>query len=133
MQVTQKDELQGRSGGNISTGGGFAMNNHKNGGNKVSMRRWSKRASPVLIAATAAAIMYFSAATFAAAQKEGGLLRAGNGPGPAANGTGPGCNIIPPLASIGTKVDISQFPPAHSPTNPPLAGPSPFLKSRKFA
>src|SRR5882762_3984834 len=105
MQVTQKDEHQGRSGGNMSTGGRFAMNNHKNGANNVSMKRWAKRASPVLIAATAAAIMYLSAATFAAAQEEGRLLRAGNGPGPAANGPGPGCNIIPPLASIGTKVD----------------------------
>ncbi len=132
MQVTQRDEHQGRSGGNMSTGGGFAMNNHKNGGNNVSSKRWSKRASPVLIAATAAAIMYFSAATFAAAQEEGGLLRAGNGPGPAANGTGPGCNIIPPLASIGTKVDISEFPPADSLTNPDLAGPVQLLKSGKF-
>jgi hypothetical protein len=132
MQVTQKDEHQGCPDGNISTGGGFAMNNHKSGGNNVSMRRWSKRASPVLIAATAAAIIYFSAATFAVAQEKGGLLRAGNGPGPAANGPGPGCNIIPPLASIGTKVDISQFPPADSLTNPDLAGPVQLLKSGKF-
>src|ERR1700745_2887778 len=63
---------------------------------------------------------------------EGRLLRAGNGPGPAANGPGPGCNIIPPLASIGTKVDISQFPPADSLTNPDLAGPVQLLKSGKF-
>src|ERR1700741_2346005 len=132
MQVTQKDEHQGRPDGNISTGGGFAMNNHKNGRNNVSMRRWSKRASPVLIAATAAAIIYFSAATLAAAQEKGGLLRAGNGPGPAANGPVPGCNTIPPLASIGTKVDISQFPPADSLTNPDLAGPVQLLKSGKF-
>jgi hypothetical protein len=60
------------------------------------------------------------------------LLRAGNGPGPAANGPGPGCNVIPPLASIGTKVDISQFPPADSLTDPELAGPVQFLKSGKF-
>jgi len=65
-------------------------------------------------------------------QEEGGLLRAGNGPGPAANGPGPGCNVIPPLASIGTKVDISQFPPADSLTDPELAGPVQFLKSGKF-
>ncbi len=132
MQVTQKDKHQGRSGGNMSTGGGFAMNNHKNGGNNVSMKRWPKRASPVLIAATAAAIMYFSAATFAAAQEQGGLLRQGNGPGPAANETGPGCNIVPPLASIGTKVKISQFPPPDSLTDPELAGPVQLLKSGKF-
>src|SRR5437016_9976543 len=84
------------------------------------------------MAATAAAIIYLSVATFAAAQEKGGLLRAGNGPGPAANGPGPGCNIIPPLASIGTKVDISQFPPADSLTNPDLAGPVQLLKSGKF-
>ena len=57
------------------------------------------------------------------------LLRAGNGPGPAANGPGPGCNIIPPLASIGTKVDISEFPPPDSLTDPELAGPVQLLKS----
>src|SRR6266404_1004653 len=60
-------------------------------------------------------------------QGDGRLLRAGNGPGPAANGPGPGCNIIPPLASIGTKVDISQFPPPDSLTNPDLAGPVQLL------
>src|SRR5438132_2173037 len=65
-------------------------------------------------------------------QHEGRLLRAGNGPGPAANGPGPGCNIIPPLASIGTKVDISQFPPPDSLTDPELAGPVQLLKSGKF-
>src|SRR5258708_19914152 len=100
MQVTQKDKHQGRSGGNMSTGGGFAMNNHKNGGNNVSMKRWPKRASPVLITATAAATMYFSAATFAPAQEQGGLLRQGNAPAPPANATCPRRNIIPPLASI---------------------------------
>src|SRR6266704_3958001 len=65
-------------------------------------------------------------------QHEGRLLRAGNGPGPAANGPGPGCNIIPPLASIGTKVDISQFPPPDSLTDPELAGPVQLLRSGKF-
>src|SRR5690242_7205109 len=68
MQVTQKDKHHGRSGGNMSTSGGFAMNNHNNEGKSVSMRRWSKRASSVLLAATAAAIMFFSAAPFAAGQ-----------------------------------------------------------------
>src|SRR6266851_9420193 len=62
----------------------------------------------------------------------GGLLRAGNGPGPAANGPGPGCNVIPPLASIGTKVDISQFPPPDSLTDPELAGPVQLLRSGTF-
>src|SRR5260370_5956138 len=63
---------------------------------------------------------------------EGRVVLAGNGPGPAANGPGPGCNIIPPLASIGTKVDISQFPPPDSLTDPELAGPVQLLKSGKF-
>ncbi len=59
-------------------------------------------------------------------------MRAGNGPGPAANGPGPGCNVIPPLASIGTKVDITEFPPADSLTDPELAGPVQLLRSGKF-
>src|SRR5260370_12033530 len=60
---------------------------------------------------------------------EGEVARAGNGPGPAANGPGPGGNIIPPLASIGTKVDISQLPPPDSLTNPDLAAPAHLLQS----
>jgi hypothetical protein len=59
-------------------------------------------------------------------------MRAGNGPGPAANGPGPGCNVIPPLASIGTKVDITEFPPPDSLTDPELAGPVQLLRSGKF-
>ena len=101
------------------------------------MSRLWKRANAVVIAATAAVIMFSSAAAFAADRDrqdegEGRLLRAGNGPGPAANGPGPGCNIIPPLASIGTKVDISQFPPPDSLIDPELAGPVQLLKSGKF-
>src|SRR5712672_3054730 len=65
-------------------------------------------------------------------REEGEVARAGNGPGPAANGPGPGCNIIPPLASIGTKVDISQFPPPDSLTDAELAGPVQLLRSGKF-
>ena len=99
------------------------------------MSSLSKRSSRVLSAAMAAAIMFSSAAAFGAGgdgEENGRLLRGGNGPGPAANGPGPGCNIIPPLASIGTKVDISEFPPADSLTNPDLAGPVQLLKSGKF-
>ena len=59
-------------------------------------------------------------------------MRAGNGPGPAANGPGPGCNVIPPLASIGTRVDITEFPPPDSLTDPELAGPVQLLRSGKF-
>src|SRR5690242_15626334 len=102
----------------------------------TSMNELSKRASAVLIAATA--VFMFSSITASAAdrdgqeQQESRLLRAGNGPGPAANGPGPGCNIIPPLASIGTKVDISEFPPADSLTDRELAGPVQLLRSGKF-
>src|SRR6266851_3855007 len=131
MQVT-REEHQRRSGANMFINGGVAKNNHKDGGEKVRMRRLSKFTNPVLIAATAAAIMFFSAAPFAAGQEQGGLLLQGNGPGPAANEAGPGCNIIPPLASIGTKVNIKQFPPADSLTDAELAGPVQLLKSGKF-
>src|SRR5260221_10887904 len=92
------------------------------------MSRGSKQASSLLIVATAAVITFSSAATSAADRP----LRAGNGPGPAANGPGPGCNVIPPLASIGTKVDISQFPPPDSLTDPELAGPVQLLRSGTF-
>src|SRR5882757_2001309 len=86
-------------------------------------RRWR---SGIAVAALSAAI--FSATAFAAEESS----RAGNGPGPAANGPGPGCNIIPPEASIGTKVDISEFPPPDSLTDPELAGPVQLLPSGKF-
>ena len=94
------------------------------------------RKSVVCISAMIVASVMLQSGKASAQEREergnGGLLRAGNGPGPAANGPGPGCNIIPPLASIGTKVDISQFPPADSLTNPDLAGPVQLLKSGKF-
>jgi len=99
------------------------------------MSRGSKWASFVLISATAAAITLFSAAASAAdrhEQAEDRPLQIGNGPGPAANGPGPGCNVIPPLASTGTKVDIAQFPPPDSLTDPELAGPVQLLRSGKF-
>ena len=67
-----------------------------------------------------------------AAAEDEHLLRAGNGPGPATNSAGPGCNVIPPIATIGTRVNISQFPPPDSLTDPELAGPVQFLKSGKF-
>ena len=91
-------------------------------------RRTLRSNTLTFLGTTAVALMLFSAATAA----EDGPVRAGNGPGPAANGPGPGCNIIPPLASIGTKVDISQFPPPDSLTNPDLAGPVQLLRSGKF-
>src|SRR5258706_7678615 len=131
MQVT-REEHQRRSGANMFINGGIVKKNHQDGGGKVRMRRLSKFTNPVLIAATAEAIMFVSAAKFAEGQEEDGLLHQGNGPGPAANEAGPGCNIIPPLAWIGTKVNIKQFPPADSLTDAELAGPVQLLKSGKF-
>src|SRR5882672_8771043 len=78
-----------------------------------------------VIALSAALTVTVLSGTASAANQH--LLRAGNGPGPAANGPGPGCNVIPPIASIGTKVDISQFPPPDSLTDPELAGPVQLL------
>jgi hypothetical protein len=98
------------------------------------MSRVSKQASAAMIAATAVVTLLWAGA-FAAdrnEQEDERPARAGNGPGPAANGPGPGCNVIPPLASIGTKVDISQFPPPDSLTDPELAGPVQLLRSGKF-
>jgi hypothetical protein len=133
MQLKHKEEHKEGSAGNRLTAGGFALNTHQERRNWASMRK-SPKGPSALIAAVAVATLLFSTAAFAAqqGQEEGGLLFAGNGPGPAANGPGPGCNIIPPVASIGTKVDISQFPAADSLTNPDLAGPVQLLKSGKF-
>jgi hypothetical protein len=137
MEPMQREEHQGRRGKHMFTDAAFAMNTHQRTWNKTSITKLSKRVSIALIAATTATVMFSSAAAFAAARdgdehERGELLRAGNGPGPAANGPGPGCNIIPPLASIGTKVDISQFPAPDSLTDPELAGPVQLLKSGKF-
>src|SRR5258708_39070480 len=74
------------------------------------------------------ALATLTAAVFAGTAFAAGNL-AGNGPGPAANGPGPGCNIVPPEASIGTTVDISEFPPADSLTDTELAGPVQWLRS----
>src|SRR6267143_3645793 len=91
------------------------------------------RKSVACISAMIVASVILQSGTASAQERgNGGLLRAGNGPGPAANGPGPGCNIIPPLASIGTKVEISQFPPPDSLSDPALAGPVQLLKSGKF-
>src|SRR6266478_7900738 len=108
---------------------GGSMEFRSDGGNLL-------RKSVACISAMIVASAILQSGTASAQEREergnGGLLRAGNGPGPAANGPGPGCNIIPPLASIGTKVDISQFPPPDSLTDPELAGPVQMLKSGKF-
>src|SRR5258706_14557861 len=103
------------------------MKTHQHGRGRTKMTRVSKRVTLVLISAAAAGITLFSVALSAAGrnteeQEEGRPLRGGNGPGPAANVPVPGCNIIPPLASTGTKVHISQLPPPHSLTDPNFAG-----------
>src|SRR5258707_12681912 len=105
MQIT-REEHQRRSGASMFSNGGVVKNNHKNGGEKVRMRRLSKFTNPVLIAATAAAIMFFSATPFAAGPRQDGLLLQGNGPGPAANEAGTRSKIISPLGSIGKKDKI---------------------------
>src|SRR6266436_4169667 len=127
MESTQREEIK-----NVFIDGGFAMNTH--GGSSANMSRVSKWGSSVLIA-TAAAVTLFSAAASAADRHENEgdrATQAGNGPGPAANGAGPGCNVIPPEASIGTRADISEFPPPDSLTDPELAGPVQLLRSGKF-
>src|SRR6266566_3799569 len=101
----------------------------EHGGAPRALPEWT-RPRRVSVTAFAAALTATLFAVTAPAEEH--LLRGGNGPGPAANGPGPGCNIIPPLASIGTKVDISQFPPPDSLTDPELAGPVQLLKSGKF-
>jgi hypothetical protein len=101
------------------------------------MTRQSKWVSSVVVFAAAAAITAVSGAGSSAdrdtrEREEGRTVRAANGPGPGPNGPGPGCNVIPPLASTGTKVNISEFPPADSLTDPELAGPVQLLRSGTF-
>src|SRR5438046_9552358 len=83
----------------------------EHGGAPRALPEWT-RPRRVSLTAFAAALTATLFAVTAPAEEH--LLRGGNGPGPAANGPGPGCNLIPPLASTGTKVDISQFPPPDS-------------------
>ncbi len=109
----------------------FPMHTHQ----QAQIGKISKRVTLVLASATV--ITLFATAASAAdrdrqEQGEDRTIRAGNGPGPAANGPGPGCNVIPPVASIGTRVDISEFPPPDSLTDPELAGPVQLLRSGKF-
>src|SRR5260370_13486572 len=127
MHEMQKEEYKGRSRGSMFAEGGLAVKTYKNGEKK----RWSNRANPVLIVATAAAIMFFSAATFAAGQEQDGLLLQGNGPRPAANEAGARCNITPPLGSIGTKMKIKKIPPAPPPTHPQPSEAVPLVSIRE--
>jgi len=54
-------------------------------------------------------------------------LAAQSGPGPL--GPGPGCNLFPAPASVGTGIDLSYFGPPPSETNSSLVGPVQLLKS----
>jgi hypothetical protein len=51
------------------------------------------------------------------------------GPGSGPIGPGPGCNLFPAPASIGTTVPLSYFGPPPSTQNPSLVGPEQLLKS----
>ena len=79
------------------------------------------------------ALAALTAALFSVAASAGdGPIRIKDGPGAGPVGPGPGCNLIPAKASTGTKVDISEFPPPDSLTDPELAGPVQLLRSGKF-
>ncbi len=81
----------------------------------------------------AIALAALTAALFSVAASAGDKpIRIGDGPGAGPVGPGPGCNLIPAKASTGTKVDISEFPPPDSLTDPELAGPVQLLRSGKF-
>src|SRR5258707_15338728 len=86
---------------------------------------WPEGPPPRRVSVTAFAAALTATLFAVTAPAEEHLLRGGNGPGPAADGPGPGCNLIPPLASTGPKVDISQFPPPDSLTDAGLAGAGP--------
>ncbi len=58
-----------------------------------------------------------------------GLALAADGPGPGPRGGGPGCDLFPSPASIGTTVDLSYFGPPPSESNPSLVGPLQLLRS----
>jgi hypothetical protein len=56
-------------------------------------------------------------------------VNSAQGPGPDAIGPGPGCDVFPAPANIGTKVSLSYFGPPPSTDNPSLVGPEQLLKS----
>ena len=51
------------------------------------------------------------------------------GPGAGPIGPGPGCNVFPASANIGTNIGLSYFGPPPSTDNPSLVGPEQLLKS----
>src|SRR5260370_12804191 len=54
--------------------------------------------------------------------------RSGPGPGPFES-QGPGCNLFPPSAAVGSGVDPSYFGPPPSESNPSLVGPVQLVRS----
>jgi hypothetical protein len=87
----------------------------------------------MLVLAGAALLTISSVALPDDDEREGRRMQAGNGPGPGPLGPGAGCNLVPAIASVGTVVDISEFPPPDSVgVDPRLAGPVQLLRSGKF-
>jgi hypothetical protein len=69
---------------------------------------------------------------FAASAASPALADAGDGPGfGPRDSNGPGCNVFPASASVGTRVGLSYFGPPPSETNPSLVGPVQVLRSGK--
>ena len=62
-------------------------------------------------------------------QSTGGDFNTEQGPGPAPMGPGPGCNVFPAPASIGTAVGLSYFGPPPSSVNQSLVGPVQLLNT----
>ena len=62
-------------------------------------------------------------------QLETGDFNDAQGPGAGPIGPGPGCNVFPASAAIGTKISLSYFGPPPSTDNPSLVGPEQLLKS----
>ncbi len=60
------------------------------------------------------------------------LALAADGPGSPPRGDGPGCDLFPAPASVGTTVGLSYFGPSPSTVNPSLVGPVQLLNSGKL-
>src|SRR5277367_530547 len=63
------------------------------------------------------------------ATNTGGAFNTAQGPGAAPIGPGPGCNVFPASASIGTAVPLSYFGPPPSTVNQSLVGPVQLLNT----
>jgi hypothetical protein len=64
-----------------------------------------------------------------ASSQELSTINSAQGPGGSAIGPGPGCNLFPAPASIGTTVPLSYFGPPPSDTNRSLVGPVQLLNT----